>query len=98
MIMESGPIELMLKPTIDAFMKEHARHVFTPTLQTELAQILDKLLLKLGFNDRLIRVLEPEKDGSMVILVIIKDPDNTKDVEFSVTAITLRDVVPEGIK
>lgn len=92
------PVMALIKPTLDDFMKQHASVEFTDNLREQLAKILDVKLVHLGYEERLVRVLEPQANGDTVVLVFTRDEQDKKDQKFTITTITVRGgVVPEEL-
>lgn len=92
------PVMALLKPTLDDFMKTHAKVEITEELRETLAKILDKKLIQLGYDERLVRVLEPQPNGDTIVLVFTRDEQDKKDKKFTITTITVRGgVVPEEL-
>jgi hypothetical protein len=88
-----------LKPTLDAFMRKHSSKDLTDLMRTELVQMIDVALKSLGYDDRLIRLVEPQPNGDTPILVFVRTKEQKKKNEFIMTTITIRGrVVPEEIK
>jgi hypothetical protein len=93
------PVMALIKPTLDDFMKSHAKVNMTDELREKLAKTLDKKLVQLGYDERLVRVLEPQANGDTVVLVFTRDEQDKKDKKFTITTITVRgDVTPEELK
>lgn len=93
------PVMALLKPTLDDFMKTYASKDLTDEIRRELAERLDKKLVKLGYDERLVRVLDPQENGDTVVLVFTRDEQDKKDKKFTITTITVRgNVVPEELK
>jgi len=95
----STAIMAQLKPTLDAFAKKYAKRDLTDVFRRELAEMLDVALRALGYNDRLIRVVEPQPNGDTTFLVFTRDDRDNADKKFTMTTITIRGrVVPEEIQ
>ena len=93
------PVMALLKPTLDDFMKTYANKDLTDDIRQELAKRLDTKLVQLGYDERLVRVLEPQDNGDTVVLVFTRDEQDKKDKKFTITTITVRgNVVPEELK
>lgn len=95
----SNNIMLQLKPTLDAFSKKHSKRDLTDVLRRELAEMLDVALRALGYDNRLVRVVEPQPNGDTTFLVFTRDDQDETDNKFTMTTITIRGrVVPEEIQ
>jgi hypothetical protein len=93
------PVMALIKPTLDDFMKKHVSVEITDELREQLAKILDTKLVQLGYEERLVRVLEPQANGDTVVLVFTRDEQDKKDKKFTITTITVRGgVIPEELK
>lgn len=95
----STDIMKKLKPSLDAFMKEHIKDDMTNNLRIKLTKLIDTVLVGMGYNDRLVRLVEPEPNGNTTILVFTRDEQDKKDKKFTVTTISVRGkVTPEELQ
>lgn len=85
-----------IKTIVDTFLNKHNTSILTNELRVELATVIEQQLKRLGYKERLVRVLEPESNGDSVIMVCTRNKKSESN--FKITAITLRgELVPEEL-
>lgn len=94
-----SPVMELIKPTLDDFMKTNAKVEINDALRESLANRLDAKLVQLGYEDRKVRVLEPQPNGDTVVLIFTRPEQDKIEAKFTVTTITIRGgVVPEELR
>jgi hypothetical protein len=95
----TSDIMAKLKPTLDTFSKKYASRDLDDTLRVELTNLIDLALRAMGYDDRLVRLVEPEPNGDTTVIVCTRDDQDKADSKFAITTITIRGrVVPEEIQ